>query len=221
MDSAIYNSFFGLDQLYFRYRWLNAASINDYQLFTVFWNLVLVLVPAGLYCLLNRYSTKIGLMSVKQKIAAAVLFFLWLLFFPNTAYIMTDIRHLLNYCPADSPFKVCRENGWMIMFFFAYSSLGWVSFYYLLKQMAGLIDRVYNKFFSRIFVVLLMPLVSLGVLLGLLNRFNSLDAIIFPIQFIKALPPYFIDPSYLFNWLIFTGFLYLLYLGGDVIFRKV
>lgn len=221
MDRIIHNSIFSLDRIYFRYRWLSDVSINDYRLFTIFWNLVLVLMPLMFFFLLKKYVSETKLSGLGQKIAAAVLFIMWLLFFPNTAYIMTDVRHLINYCPVDSPFQVCMENAWMIMFFFVYSSLGWASFYYLLKKMAELAGGIYNKFFARLFIALAIPLTSLGVLLGLLNRFNSLDAILFPGQFIQALELYFFDINYFLNWLIFTVFLYLLYFMGDVIFRKI
>lgn len=222
MSVIFYDSIFSLDKIYRSYRFLSYFSVNDYQLLTIFWNLFLALIPLALYLLLKKYWLSTGLKSLSQKITALTLFFAWLLFFPNAAYLMTDIRHLLDFCPAGSPFKVCRENAWMIIFFFSYSSVGWVVYYYLLKLMAELISRIFSKFYYYyIFVVLAVPLASLGVLLGLLNRFNSLDVIIFPGQFLAALPLYFTDFNYLVNWMIFTVFLYLLYFGGDVIFRKI
>ncbi|MDO8592443.1 MAG: DUF1361 domain-containing protein [bacterium] len=221
MDRIIHNSIFSLDKVYLRYRWLGDVYINDYQLFTIFWNLILALTPLALYFILRKYAAETRLAGLGQKIIAIVLFFVWLLFFPNTAYIITDVRHLLNYCPADSPFKVCEENAWMIMLFFTYSSLGWISFYYLLKQMAKLAGEIFSRFISRVFIALAIPVTALGVLVGLFNRFNSLDAILFPVQFIKVIGLYFSDINYFLNWLIFTVFLYLLYLAGDVIFRKV
>jgi uncharacterized membrane protein len=220
MERIIYNSFFSIDNIYSRYRWLEYASINHFQLLTIIWNIILVLIPLGIFFLLRKYWLKTGLKSVKEKFFAVILFIFWLLFFPNTAYIITDVRHLLDFCPADSPFKVCSENAYMIIFFFTYASLGWISFYYLLRLMADLVREVINKFWSNIFVALLIPLTSLGVLLGLLNRFNSLDAILFPLQIFPVLLTYFIDLDYFLNWLVFTSFLYLLFFGAEVIFKK-
>jgi uncharacterized membrane protein len=221
MDRIIHNSFFSLDNIYSRYYWLSYASINHYQLLTIAWNIILVLVPLWIFFLLRKYWHKTGFRLSREKFIGIILFIFWLLFFPNSAYIMTDVRHLLNYCPVDSPFKVCSENAWMIIFFFTYSSLGWVSFYYLLKLMADLIKEIKNDFWSDIFIALVIPLTSLGVLLGLLNRFNSLDALFYPWQLFSAFSIYFLNLDYFFNWLVFTCFLYILYLGANLIFRKI
>lgn len=221
MDRIIYDSPFSVDRIYTPYQWLNNISINHYQLFTVIWNIVLVAVSLAFFFFLKKYWRRTKLTLVYEKIVAGILFIFWLLFFPNTAYIITDVRHLLNYCPADSPFKVCTANAWMIIFFFTYSSLGWVFFYYLLKLMSDLIKEIKNKFWSDVFVALIIPLASLGVLVGLLNRFNSLDVFFSPLQLIQAFWLYFINLDYFINWIIFTIFLYLLYLGADVIFKKI
>lgn len=221
MDRIIHHSFLGLDEIYAHYQWLDYVSINHYQLATIIWNIILVALTLAIFFPLKKYWRRTGLILIHEKIIACVLFIFWLLFFPNTAYIITDVRHLLNYCPADSPYKVCTENAWMIIFFFTYSSLGWVSFYYLLKLMSDLIEEIKNKLWSDIFVAFIIPLTSLGVLLGLLNRFNSLDAFFFPWQLFRTLWLYVINLDYFINWVIFTIFLYILYLGAEVIFRKV
>jgi uncharacterized membrane protein len=221
MDRLIYNSPFNIDNIYFHYQWLGNLAINHYQLFTVVWNIILVIVSLAIYWFLKKYWRRTALTGFYEKIVAIFLFVFWLLFFPNTAYIITDVRHLLNYCPIDSPNKVCVANAWMIIFFFVYSSFGWVSFYYLLKSMSDLIKEICHKFWSNIFIALVIPLVSLGVLLGLLNRFNSLDIFFFPLQLFQAVWFYFSSLNYFIDWFIFTVFLYLLYFIGDVIFRKI
>ena len=107
------------------------------------------------------------------------------------------------------------------MFFFAYSCFGWVSFYYLLKMMSELIGSMLSKLWSNVFIALIVPVVSLGVLLGLLNRFNSWDIFFYPRLLLKVIWLYFSNLNYFIDWFIFTVFLYLLYFAGDVIFKKV
>lgn len=221
MDRIIHKSFLSLDNFYDHYPVLNNLAINHYQLITVIWNIFLALLPLTFYMFLKSYWRHTGLMKFKQKTAAVVLFIFWLLFFPNTAYIITDIRHLLNYCPFDSPNKVCAANGWMIIVFFTYSSFGWVSFYYLLKLMSNLANEIFSGLRPYFFAALVIPLTSLGVLLGLLNRFNSWDVFLYPLWFLRVLAVYFLDINYFIDWLIFTFFLYLLYFAGDVIFKKI
>lgn len=221
MDRIISNSFLNLDNFYGNYPVLDNLSINNYQLITVVWNILLALLPLLFYLFLRSYWRRTGLVKLNQKAVAAVFFIFWLLFFPNTAYVITDIRHLLNYCPADSPNQVCAANAWMIIIFFIYANFGWVAFYYLLKLMSNLANEVFRGLGSSFLAVLIIPLTSLGVLLGLLNRFNSWDIFLFPFWFLKAFSVYFLDINYFLDWLIFTVGLYLLYFAGDVIFKKI
>lgn len=221
MDRIISNSFLSLDNFYGNYPVLDNLSINNYQLITAVWNIFLALLPLLFYLSLRSYWRRTGLVKLNQKTAAAVFFIFWLLFFPNTAYIITDIRHLLNYCPVDSPNQVCADNAWMIIVFFAYASFGWVSFYYLLKLMSNLASEIFKGLGANFLAALIIPVSSLGVLFGLLNRFNSWDIFLFPFWFLKAFFVYFLDINYFLDWLIFTAFLYLLYFAGDVIFKEV
>src|SRR5680860_83225 len=221
MDRIIHYSFLSLDNFYNYYPVLNNISINQYQLTTIFWNIFLALLPLVFYFLLRVYWLKTGLIKIKQKTLAIVLFIFWLLLFPNTAYIITDIRHLLNYCPIDSPNKVCLEGTWLITVFFTYSIFGWVSFYYLLRLMSDFINNLFKSLPTYLFAVLIIPLTSLGVLLGLLNRFNSWDVFFYPGSLLKVALVYFLDLSYFLNWFVFTVFLYLLYFVGGHIFRGI
>lgn len=221
MDRLIHDSFFNIDKIYLKYSWLDTLAVNHYQLLTVAWNIILTAVPLVIFLALKKYWRKTGLKKYGERLMAVVLFVFWLLFMPNTAYIITDVRHLLDYCPIDSPDKVCAPNAWMIMFFFAYSSFGWVAFYYLLKAMSELIGEIFHKLWSNVFVALAVPAVALGVLLGLINRFNSLDIFFFPKQLFLAFWSYLSSPAYFMDWLVFTIVLYGLYFSGELLFKKI
>ncbi|MDP2709061.1 MAG: DUF1361 domain-containing protein [bacterium] len=221
MDRIIQDSIFSLDILYHSYPFLSGLAVNDLQFLTMVWNVFLVAVALAFYVLLKKYWRAGGTLNFFEKLTVIFLFVFWLLFFPNAAYIITDVRHLFNYCPPGSPYEVCADNAWMIIFFFSYSVLGWVSFYYLLKLMSELVSERFNKIKPYFFAALIIPLTSLGVLLGLLNRFNSWDALFSPAALFLTLKFYATDINYIINWLVFTGFLYLLYFAGDVIFKKI
>lgn len=219
METIIANSFLSLDNLYRHSQFLNNLAVNRYQLFTIFWNVFLVFLALMIFVALKKYWRGSKLIAMQQKIIGFVLFIFWLLFFPNTAYIITDVRHLLDYCPADSLNRVCVANAWMIMFFFFYACFGWISFYYLLKKMVELVKEIFGLIYSRLFMILIIPITALGVLLGLLNRFNSWDVFSAPGLILKASWAYFSELNYFIDWLIFAVFLYLLYFVGDAIFR--
>ena len=181
------------------------------------WNLFLLIIPFFLCKNLIKLRRKSKFSKWHQKLIAACLGFIWLLFIPNSAYIITGGRHLLNYCPLNY-YKVCAENAWMIMFFFTYAVIGWVAFVYLVNQMKILVNEIWGKLAVKIYIWSIVPVISLGVLLGLINRWNSWEILIYPVAIAKDALKYFTDFMHFKNWLIFTIFLYILYFIGDYLF---
>lgn len=217
------NSFFSIEKFLTANPFLRRLSINDYPVLMIVWNLLLLAVPFFLFVLLESYWRDNKFKNLKEKIIASCLFFLWLIFIPNTVYIITTVRHLLNYCPAGSynPFiDVCPANVWMIIFFFIYASLGWIFFVLFLRQMKDFLKKVFNKNIACLFIAIVIPLISLGVLLGLINRFNSWDAFLHPLAILKTMLIYITDVHYFGNFLVFTLGLYALYFAGEFLFKR-
>lgn len=200
--------------------WPDYFFIHGYPLLVIAWNLLLLLVPFYLVLYLKKFWQKKDSSQIKLCLITAGLGFLWLLFIPNAAYIITDVRHLLNYCPVDSPERVCPQSAWLIMFFFIYASIGWAAFVFLLGQMKEFIAQIKSKRAGQYFIWLVIPLISLGVLLGLIDRFHSWEFILFPGQILKSGLRYFIDIIYFRDWAVFTIGLYVLYWGGEKLFKN-
>ncbi len=200
---------------------LDFLSVNRYPLIMVFWNLFLLIIPFFLADLLKQYYIKTKFKELVSKLVAFLLFFLWLLFIPNTAYVITDVRHLLDYCPrAAYNAHICPENAWMIMFFFIYALFGWIFLVYLLRQMKNLINKVFKNKFGEYFIIIVIPLISIGLLIGLIQRFNSWDFFIRPLAIFESMLKYVTSFIYFKNLLVFTIGLYILYYGGDFLFKK-
>ena len=110
------------------------------------------------------------------------------------------------------------------MFFFVYGCIGWISFVFLLNQMKGFIikfsGKKNGKKNGRIFIWIIIPLISMGVLLGLINRWNSWDFFIHPILVFKSSIIYLINFIYFKNWAVFTIGLYVLYFAGNKIAQR-
>lgn len=193
--------------------------INEYPVFGIFWNIFLLLVPLFIFKILLRYYNLTKIEKSTQKLIFGLWFLLWLLFVPNSAYIMTDVRHLMNYCPY-SFYRVCVKNAWMIIVFFTYALVGWIFFVYLLRQMRNFLALVFNKAVANVFLVSVIPLISLGVLLGLINRWNSWEIFYFPKLIIKDILLYLTDWNYILNFIVFTIFFYLLYFLGIFLFKE-
>lgn len=194
-------------------------TINNYTVITILWNLMLLLVPFFLCRFLIKFWHSFQFKKLYQKLEAVLLGCIWLLFIPNSAYIITEVRQLLNFCPPNS-INVCIENAWMIMFFFTYAAVGWSAYVYLLNQMKVLVCEIWGEIAAKIYILSIVPFISLGVLLGLINRWNSWEVFIYPALMISDIVKYFTIYIFFNNWLLFTIFLYLLYFGGNYLFEK-
>jgi uncharacterized membrane protein len=215
----INDSIYGSDNFFQGDNWFYHIKIGDYQLATVFFNLLLILIPFGIYKLLVWYWQRTRFIKPSQKILAGLAFFFWLIFIPNTAYVISEVRHLLNYCPTGAAFKVCEQGAWIILFFFTYAVIGLISYYYLLAAMSRLFEKIFGKTAARIFILAIIPVIALGVLLGLLNRWNTWELFIYPLDLMKTLISYVSVPQNLGNWLIYSLFLYIFYFGGNRLFK--
>ncbi|WP_238388038.1 DUF1361 domain-containing protein [Hymenobacter sediminis] len=131
------------------------------------WNLFLALIPFGL-------STMLGLTAGRLK--ARVLLpvgAVWLLFFPNAPYILTDLFHLeprpgVPYWYDLALILSCAWNGLML----AYASL---------TDMQLLVARRLGWWASWAFATVALLLSSFGVYLGRYLRFNSWDVLTNPL----------------------------------------
>lgn len=193
-------------------------AINNYPLIMIFWNIFLLSIPFFLCKKLIELFNKTKFKKRPDKIKALLIAFFWLIFAPNAPYIMTDMRHISNFCP-NNYYQICPENAWMITFFFLYSIIGWIAFVFLVNQMKPLVAKIWGKMGVSVYLWLISPVFSLGVLLGLINRLNSWDIVINPTKVINSTLLYFTDWTYLKNLLIYTFFLYIAYFAGDILFK--
>lgn len=193
--------------------------INKYPVFAILWNLFLLMIPFLIYLGLLKYYNLTKLQKISEKAFFGFLLFLWLIFVPNSAYIITDVRHLIGSC-SDSIYRVCVDTTWMIMVFFSYALIGWIFFVYLLSRMRVLLGAIFNSKIANYFIISIIPLVSLGVLLGLVNRWNSWEIFYFPEMIIKDALLYVTDWRYFVNFAVFTVFFYILYYLGSFLFKE-
>jgi uncharacterized membrane protein len=97
---------------------------------------------------------------------------LWLLFFPNAPYIVTDLVHLYERPPVPLWFDI----GLLAAFMLGGCFLAVVS----LHIMQTLVKRLAGGFASWLFVLGAVGLSGLGVYLGRVQRWNSWDIVLYP-----------------------------------------
>jgi uncharacterized membrane protein len=138
---------------------------DGYYRFLV-WNLILAWVPFALA--LAAYDR------ARRRIDGVVvaLAVLWLLFFPNAPYVLTDFVHLRR----DAPAPVWYDALMLSAFAWTALLLGFASLY-LMQSVAR---RVVGLAWSWVGVAAVLALASFGVYLGRFVRFNSWDALVRP-----------------------------------------
>lgn len=100
----------------------------------------------------------------------------WLLFIPNTFYILTDFTHL----HFKNPFQFCLDLLILSSFSFAGFYLGLLS----LQHIQQLTIAKYDNKIGNLFIVIISFLSAFGIYLGRILRFNSWDIISKPMELV-------------------------------------
>lgn len=127
------------------------------------WNLFLAWIPLIAACVAVRQ---------KKNWVRNLLFFFWLIFFPNAPYIVTDFIHLYYREPIPLWYDLAHLSlfAWLGM---------WLGFYSLLIIHAWLAERL-KKWQSRLVVGAVLSVSGYGIYLGRFLRWNSWDILANP-----------------------------------------
>jgi uncharacterized membrane protein len=180
------------------------------------WNLFLAWIPFVLAYCAYALSWKRWLLYFVLPIAA----FLWLIFFPNAPYILTDLQHLAK--------ETSGAPLWydvIVMVWFAWTGLllGIVSLY----LMHDIVMRTFGHWVGWAFVLMASGLSSFGVYLGRFVRFNSWDIINDPREIVVTILGLAIDPTkrlvaFTILFTVFYLFIYLtLYSFGHLLQERM
>ncbi len=152
-------------------------------------NLLLAWIPfmCSIFIMYIYNNTKTN---KKRSIILCLGLFVWLIFYPNAPYIITDFIHISVY---NYGFKVkdtldFQTNFWIWYDFIAIALFVWLGlmlgFISLRINQLIVMDK-YNKVKSWIFVIMISFLSGYGIYLGRFVRWNSWDIIINPLRLIK------------------------------------
>ncbi|PKB18081.1 DUF1361 domain-containing protein [Flavobacterium sp. 5] len=153
---------------------IRAKLTNTIYLFFLIWNLFLAFIP---YFFISYLRAKISIH--KSKIKTLSLLFLWLLFLPNSFYILTDLIHL------------SQSSNHLVWF-----DLVVISSYALIGFTLGIVsliefETIIKIYASSLIANLIMPaicfLCGIGIYLGRILRYNSWDIISDPLELIQAI----------------------------------
>lgn len=139
---------------------------NNTYLFLA-WNLFLAVIP---FLISEWLFRNIQIIAHRWKLFMVLLG--WLLFIPNSFYIVTDLYHLEQFDSAPKWFDL------LLLFSFAWNGilLGIIS----IRKIELIIRIVIRRRFSFLFVFVVMWLNAFGIYVGRYLRFNSWDVVAQP-----------------------------------------
>jgi uncharacterized membrane protein len=179
-----------------------AYSGNDYYTNLV-WNLFLAWIPFGL-----AISVYDGLRRGKGRLQLWAAGALWLLFFPNALYIVTDVKWLRESVGAPIWYDVVLVSAaaWCGLL------LGFISLYLIQAVVRGALGSLG----AWVFALGTLALGSFGVYLGRFERWNSWDVFTRPGLLVEKIVPHMAHPQdhpkALAVMVLFTAFLAMSYL---------
>jgi uncharacterized membrane protein len=146
------------------------------------WNLFLACIPWAVttYILINANIRQ-------QKSALWLGLFIWILFFPNSPYILTDLFHLKerNTVPIWFDLVLILSYAWTGLLF------GFLS----LLDLEKLISLSLKPYLTNIIIVTLLFLAGFGIYLGRFLRWNSWDIIQNPTALLNDVFDRVINPT--------------------------
>lgn len=157
------------------------------------WNLFLAWLPAGFALIAYNIDPRGSRLGWGVIAGCAVL---WLVFFPNAPYLVTDLIHL--HRQADVPFWfdliLLVTFGWTGLF------LGFVSLF----LMQDIVRRATTPLMSWLFAFGVLTLGGFGIYLGRFLRWNSWDVFFAPTQILGALADGLRHPLAHFQTIVFS-----------------
>jgi len=165
----------------FRFRTKMSGSL-DYDFLV--WNLFLAWLPLGMSYIASSFASKRRFVALTLPVAAL----LWLLFFPNAPYIVTDLFHLRH--PREG---VPIWFDTLLINWFAWT--GVLLGVFSLFIMHDIVRKAFGRITGWVFVLAVGTLCGVGIYIGRFLRWNSWDVILNPYDRIREMLYYAMHPS--------------------------
>lgn len=186
----------------------------------VSWNLFLAVIPVALASAVVRLHEARWPRVIRWP-AVGIALLAWLVFLPNTCYLLTEWRHFLVDLDSSNLYLRARADSqaallmmlWVV-FYFCYSAFGMLAFTLAIRPIARLARQ--HGLPIPMLAVLLFGLLSLGVYLGLVLRFNSWDLVTRPTSVFASVAALRSRPLLTAFLVTFGVFLWLAYGALDI-----
>ena len=142
---------------------------GSHFLFSLIWNLFLAAIP-----LMISSGMEHSAWIYKRKGLFFLGLLVWIIFFPNAPYILTDLFHLTSQDTFPKWFDL------LLILSFAWN--GMMLAILSLRQMERMITKKWNRPWALVFVGIMLVASAFGIYIGRYLRFNSWDILTNPFQ---------------------------------------
>lgn len=154
----------------------------------------------------------------KNKILKVIFIFFWLIFLPNTIYLVTDITHFFE----DWNKIAVAYRGFLLLTYFILIVQGIMLYGFAIKQLEKLIQKNKKiKNFKLNIIILLNFILGFGITLGRIERTNSWEIITNIPKVISDSYKIFNDPFQVLVVIFFGVLSNLVYFGLKKYFKDI
>ena len=166
------------------------------------WNLFLAFVPYFISGWLSAHQQ-----ILKNKAKLALWIFIWMIFMPNSFYIVTDLFHLNN---------IDDKHSWFDLTLILSFSWNGILFGILsIQKMEAILRKRMGKSITFLAICAVMWLNAFGIYIGRYLRFNSWDIFINPFSLLSEISNLVFNPyDYKYAWVMsgcFAIFIVIIY----------
>ncbi|MDI6828218.1 MAG: DUF1361 domain-containing protein [Armatimonadota bacterium] len=188
----------------------------------VTWNTFLALIPVATGYAISYLAKKQRLFGINLATVSLVfLGVIWFAFLPNTCYLLTEWRHFLNKVGCTGLYaKWTVDHGAALdlmiytLFYLCYSGIGVLTFTLAVRPIARMLKA--RRATLWVWGIPFFLLMSVGVYLGLVLRFNSWDLFTRPSKVWESVVSLWSRPAPSFFIIAFAAFLWLIFIAMDI-----
>ena len=179
---------------------INYLRTSNITYFFLGWNLLLAWIPLVIAHVWHMKAQRKQTLIVWKSV---IYFGLWLLFFPNSPYIITDLIHLNNrYTP----------SLWSdVLLIFSCAFAGLIVGVYSLIKIQKILSLYFNKLTNMLIVSASLIMTGFGIYLGRIKRWNSWDLFTNPVALISDSFDQLFNPQAIRMTLGFSLLLFIVY----------
>ncbi|UHA74583.1 DUF1361 domain-containing protein [Paenibacillus sp. 481] len=151
------------------------------------WDMFLAWVPVGFACMLHLVFYHMQPKQWPRTLLITVVGLLWLLFFPNSAYLITDMLHLFIHFKPEPGVRFTHdiEFWYHLILFFSAALIGVLLSFYSLYTVQQVVKKAYGAATSWAFAIIVLLLSSFGIYIGRFVRWNSWDVFVRPDRIVQ------------------------------------